>query len=64
VFHPENANPVRTNRPEFSDTVNDDPNVALPADGTVPPVFEFPLYVTEYVNAVHWACTVMSAIGT
>ena len=45
-FHPANVYPVRTNDPELADAVNDDPYVALPDDGTVPPVNELPSYVT------------------
>jgi len=53
VFQPANVYPVRTNDPLLADAVNEASYVALPLDGATPPEFEFPLYVTVYVFAVH-----------
>jgi len=59
VHQPANSYEVLVSVPEFAATVTVAPLAyAVVSVGTVPPVLPFPLYVTEYVVAVHVAVNV------
>ena len=60
VFQPANVKPVLTSDPT-PDAVKAEPYVAEPDDGADPDVFPFPLYVTVYVFAFHFAYNVVFA---